>query len=117
MVAIVAVTLARPTMRSRFLSRICSHAVAEGALSLNPYPGIPNLYHANRAIIVWSADQLAALTGLRQDDLMKLAWSHVGAHAIEMPQARAAARGSRSCRSHRPCARFSLRSPGGRRSS
>lgn len=83
------------------LSRILSFAVAEGGLGSNPCEGVPNLYEANRADIIWeSADlallcehaskevgqaaRLAALTGLRQADLLKLSWSHVGAHAIEI---------------------------------
>lgn len=83
------------------LSRVLSHAVAEGALIVNPCAGIPNLYDSNRADIIWSPEdlarllthasievgyvaRLASLTGLRQGDLLKLSWSHVGKHAIEI---------------------------------
>lgn len=83
------------------LSRILSYAVAEGGLAANPCEGLPNLYQSNRADIIWdtesldclckhasqevaNAAKLAALTGLRQADLLKLAWSHVGANAIEI---------------------------------
>lgn len=83
------------------LSRILSYAVAEGGLTTNPCEGLPNLYQSNRAEIIWDDDslnrlckaaspevanaaRLAALTGLRQADLLKLAWSHVGANAIEI---------------------------------
>jgi integrase len=82
------------------LSRILSYAVAEGGLAANPCEGLPNLYQSNRAEIIWDADslerlckaaspevanaaRLAALTGLRQADLLKVAWSHVGPNAIE----------------------------------
>lgn len=83
------------------LSRILTFAVAEGGLGTNPCEGIPNVYSSNRADIIWEpadldrlcshaskevgqAARLAALTGLRQADLLKLSWSHVGAHAIEI---------------------------------
>lgn len=83
------------------LSRVLSYVVAEGGLAGNPCEGLPNLYQSNRAEIIWdvgslerlckaaspevgNAARLAALTGLRQADLLKLAWSHVGANAIEM---------------------------------
>ena len=83
------------------LSRILSFAVAEGGLSGNPCEGLPNLYRSNRAEIIWDAASLdklcsvaskevglaarfAALTGLRQGDLLRLSWSHIGENAIEM---------------------------------
>lgn len=83
------------------LSRVCSFAVAEGAITTNPCVGVPNLYEADRSDIIWEkgdldalcakaskevawAARLAALTGLRYGDLFKLAWSHVGEHAIEI---------------------------------
>lgn len=83
------------------LSRVLSFAVAEGALQANPCAGIPNLYHGNRSEIIWLpgdlthflgkvsreigwAARLAAHTGFRQGDLMRLQWGHVGKHAIEI---------------------------------
>lgn len=83
------------------LSRVLSFAVAEGGLASNPCEGLPNLYRNNRADIIWepeslvrlcehssaevaNAARLAALTGLRQADLLKLAWSHIGDQAIEI---------------------------------
>ena len=83
------------------LSRVCAYAVSEGALTINPCEGIPNLYESNRAEIIWTEDDLAALckvasaevanaaklaslTGLRYSDLFKLSWSHVGTNAIEI---------------------------------
>lgn len=83
------------------LSRVLSFAVAEGALLSNPCEGVPNLYSNNRADTIWTpedldrltavcspeiawAARLAALTGLRQADLLRLSWSHIGPHAIEI---------------------------------
>lgn len=83
------------------LSRVLSYVVAEGGLATNPCEGLPNLYQNNRADVIWDADsldrlckhasievanaaRLAALTGLRQADLLKLAWSHIGTNAIEI---------------------------------
>ena len=83
------------------LSRVLSFMVSEGALQLNPCEGIPNLYRSSRADIIWAAAdidalcqaaspqvargaRLAALTGLRVSDLLRLAWSHIGDLAIEM---------------------------------
>jgi integrase len=83
------------------LSRILSFAVAEGGLGSNPCEGVPNLYSNDRSDLIWEpadldalckvasaeighAARLAALTGLRQGDLLKLSWSHIGEHAIEI---------------------------------
>lgn len=38
--------------------------------------------HASKEVL--TAARLAALTGLRQSDLLKLSWSHIGANAIEL---------------------------------
>jgi integrase len=63
-------------------------------LSKNPCEGIDHLYSSDRADIIWTpqdlarllphaspemaqAVRLAALTGLRRGDLLKLSWSHV----------------------------------------
>lgn len=87
-------------MGKQVLSRILSFAVSEGGLTLNPCEGIPNLYHSDRSDLIWqqadldrlaqyaskevlTAARLAGLTGLRQSDLLKLSWSHVGSNAIE----------------------------------
>ena len=84
------------------LSRVMSYAVDPlGELGANPCEGIKQLYSANRADIIWTDDDiarfkavasneagwaidLAAHTGLRLGDLVKLAWSHVGKDAIIM---------------------------------
>jgi integrase len=76
------------------LSRVLSFGVAEGKLGSNQCEGIPHLYHSNRADLIWTPDDLekllphaspemaqavrvAALTGLRRGDLLKLSWTHV----------------------------------------
>ncbi|MCO5153346.1 MULTISPECIES: tyrosine-type recombinase/integrase [unclassified Shinella] len=84
------------------LSRILSYAVDPLAkIGTNPCEGIGRIYSANRAAIIWEADEmaqvlsacsteakfavrLAALTGLRAGDLFRLSWSHVGENAIIM---------------------------------
>jgi integrase len=82
------------------LSRVLSFAVDPlGKIAGNPCEGIKQLYSANRSEIIWtgadiaqlkktcSADvghaaDLAAHTGLRLGDLLRLSWSHVGEDAI-----------------------------------
>lgn len=82
------------------LSRILSHGVDPmGKLSSNPAEGIKHLYSSDRSEIIWTdADiaqvkagcseevkwviDLAAHTGLRVADLLRLSWSHVGPDAI-----------------------------------
>jgi integrase len=89
-------------MAKQVLSALLSFAVEEGKLGSNPCFGIPNLYKSDRSEIIWTDDdvarliisgasrevvwalELATLTGLRQGDLLKLSWSHVGELAIEM---------------------------------
>lgn len=83
------------------LSRVLSFAVSEGGLGSNPCEGIPNLYEADRSDFIWLAEdltqlskhaskevmwaaRLAALSGLRQGDLLKLSWTQIGANAIEI---------------------------------
>ncbi len=84
------------------LSRVCAYAVDPlGELNSNPCEGIKNLYKNDRSEIIWTADDLekirphaspevmnaillAAHTGLRSGDLVKMAWSHVGKDAIVM---------------------------------
>lgn len=81
------------------LSRLMSYAVEQGRLTSNPCEGFKSLYRSNRAEIIWTDDDLAALknaaspevyaaaqlaahTALRLGDLLRLSWSHVGDHAI-----------------------------------
>lgn len=83
------------------LSRLLSFAVGEGLLRSNICDGIPRIYRAQRADRIWSeedllrleavctpeiaaAARLAALTGLRQGDLLALPWSAVGPLAIDI---------------------------------
>lgn len=87
------------------LSRLLSYAVDPlGKIAGNPCEGIKQLYSANRSEIIWTeadlrqlkaggtdkpcpeeiknAIDLAAHTGLRLSDLLRLSWSHVGEDAI-----------------------------------
>jgi integrase len=82
------------------LSRLLSYGVDPlGIIATNPCEGIKQLYSANRSEIIWtqaniaqlkktsSADvghavDLAAHTGLRLGDLLRLSWSHVGDDAV-----------------------------------
>ena len=82
------------------LSRILSHAVDPmGKIASNPCDGIKHLYSSTRAEIIWTDDDinqlkaeaspevgfavdLAAHTGLRVGDLVRLSWSHIGPDAI-----------------------------------
>src|SRR5690349_21549178 len=84
------------------LSRVLAYAVDPlGELDSNPCEGIKQLYSGSRAGIIWTdediaqlkqtcseevalAVDLAAYTGLRVGDLVKLSWSHVGKDAIVM---------------------------------
>lgn len=88
-------------MGKQVLSRLLSFAVDEGKLATNACEGIANLYSADRSDLIWTEDdmaelarrasaeitfaaRLAALTGLRQGDLLRLTWSHVKKHSIEI---------------------------------
>lgn len=82
------------------LSRVLSHAVDPlGKIAGNPCEGIKQLYSGDRSEIIWTdsdvsalkstcsaeiahAVDLAAHTGLRLSDLLRLSWSHVGDDAI-----------------------------------
>jgi integrase len=82
------------------LSRVLSYAVDPlGKIASNPCEGIKQLYSGNRSEIVWTeadiakfkqtctaeiahAVDLAAYTGLRLGDLLRLSWSHVGEDTI-----------------------------------
>ena len=76
------------------LSRVLSFAVQQGKLATNPCEGMKRLYSGDRSEIIWTdehishfkdfcspevawAVDLAAHTGLRYGDLVRLAWSHV----------------------------------------
>ncbi len=88
-------------MAMQCLSRLLSFAGEEGLLLNNPCARIPGLYRADRSDLIWTdadltelavhapaditrAARLAALTGLRKGDLLRLSWSHVGPRAIEI---------------------------------
>jgi integrase len=91
------------------LSVVLSHGVELGKLASNPCEGIKKLYDNDRSEIIWTdadikelkagkvlksgqrkpcpiefahAVDLAAYTGLRESDLVRLCWSHVGEDAI-----------------------------------
>lgn len=82
------------------LSRILAYAIDPmGKITSNPCEGIKQLYANDRAAIIWTdediaqikatcsaeiahAVDLAAHTGLRVSDLVRLSWSHVGEDAI-----------------------------------
>ena len=82
------------------LSAVLSYAVDPlGKIAANPCEGIKQLYSSDRSAIIWTdadvaqlkktcpvvvaeAVDLAAHTGLRLGDLIRLSWSHVGEDAI-----------------------------------
>ena len=82
------------------LSRVLAYAVDPlGEISANPCEGIKQLYSTDRSEIIWTdadmgkvkafcsveirnAIDLAAMSGLRAGDLVRLAWSHVQDDAI-----------------------------------
>ena len=82
------------------LQRVLSFAVDTlGRLSGNPCRGLKNLYRVDRSEIIWTAadieklkrtclpevadaTDLAAHTGLRLGDLVRLSWSHIGEDEI-----------------------------------
>lgn len=81
------------------LSRVLAHAVELGRIAGNPCEGIKRLYNNDRSDIIWTdadlahikktcsaeiaqAVDLAAHTGLRLGDLLRLSWTHVGDDAI-----------------------------------
>jgi integrase len=84
------------------LSRVLSHAVDPlGKIAGNPCEGIRQLYSGDRAEIIWTEADIAALkkecpaeiaravdlashTGLRLGDLLRLCWSHVDEDAITL---------------------------------
>lgn len=96
------------------LSRVTSHAVDTlGKLSINPCEGIKTLYRgADRSELVWTpadieklkasapaltpAIDLAAHTGLRLSDIVRLSWSHIGDEEIVIATSKS--RGRRNAR-------------------
>lgn len=95
------------------LSRLCSHMVDPmGVIPANPCEGIRRLYASDRSDIIWTdedlarakavasaelgwAFDLAAHTGLRLGDLVRLSWSHVGQNAIEITASKSRRAGKR----------------------
>jgi len=88
-------------MAVQAFSRLFRFAQEEGLLKDNPCSKVPRLYKGDRSDLIWTADDLAelhkvaaspiylaatlaALTGLRKSDLLRLSWSHVSANAIEI---------------------------------
>lgn len=89
-------------MGLQVLSRLLSFGIEEGRLQHNAVEGITRLYRSDRSMIIWTAEDLAALkavaspevyravalaalTGLRKSDLLRLSWSHIKALSIEIP--------------------------------
>lgn len=81
------------------VSKVLQWAVDRGELQLNPMAGFRRLYRVNRAEAIWEPHhlatllahaapefsqtvRLAALSGLRLGDLIRLPWSAVGENAI-----------------------------------
>lgn len=81
------------------LRRVLSFGVDRGDLSLNIALNIEKLHHADRSAIIWETEdfekfdvtaslelraavRLAACTGLRRGDLLRLAWDDVGDASI-----------------------------------
>ena len=81
------------------LSLVLNWAVNRGELASNPVSNFPRIYKVNRADIIWephhletilaqadppiaAAIRLAAVTGLRKNDLIALPWSSVKENAI-----------------------------------
>ncbi len=89
-------------MAKQVLSAMLTFAVDEDLLATNPCIGMKNRYSNNRADRIWTpedlaqlartappqimfAARLAALTGLRRGDLLRLSWNHIGKLAIDLP--------------------------------
>jgi integrase len=99
------------------LSAMLTFAVDEGLIMNNPCKGMANRYQSDRSEIIWTdadvdrleklvddpkaavskeivwALKLACLTGLRQADLLKLAWSHVDEFSVEIKAGKSRKRG------------------------
>lgn len=98
-------------MAKQVLSSLLTFAVDNDMLTSNPCIGMKNRYSNNRADRIWTPDhlaalaekapqhvmyaaRLAALTGLRQGDLLRLSWGHVGKLAIDLPSTSKTGRGA-----------------------
>jgi len=94
------------------LSRVLSYGVDDGVLTMNACAGISHLYTNDRADVIWTTEdlealelgkpddtghrtgaaapeivwaaKLAALTGLRKSDLLRLSWGHIKPLSIEI---------------------------------
>lgn len=81
------------------LSTVFNWAVDRGELPRNPVADFPRIYRVDRADVIWEpqhlqlllahadseaahAVRLAAATGLRKNDLIRLPWTAVGEHSI-----------------------------------
>lgn len=90
-------------MGIQVLSRLLSFGMAEGKLMNNLCAKLDGIYQTDRSGLIWTdadldklakakhsspelvqAAKLAALTGLRQGDLLRLAWWHIKPHSIEI---------------------------------
>lgn len=91
------------------LALVINWAKQRGDLNANPLEDWPRLYRSNRAEAIWAkcdlvrllrnadanfrrAVLLAAFTGLRLDDLVKLTWADVGRDAITLTTAKSRGR-------------------------
>ena len=121
-------------MGIQVLSRVCSYAVEQGKLTVNPTEGIKALYASDRAAIIWiDADiarikavgspelgyaiDLAALTGLRRGDLLRVCWSHIQDNVIVFATSNPESGSRRRFRCMPSCAPRSRASRSGRRRS
>lgn len=92
-------------MGIQVFSRLLSFGMAEGLLMHNICKGIDGIYANDRSELIWTEDdlaklkahaspeimqaaRLAALTGLRQGDLLRLRWWHVKERSIEIEAAK-----------------------------
>lgn len=83
----------------RVISRLMNWIVDRGRLPTNVLSGMGNLYESDRSDLIWEAQHfdtfrphasvevlegidLAACTGLRRGDLVRLPWTAIGQHAI-----------------------------------
>jgi len=83
------------------LSRVLAFSVEQGDIAGNPCKGIPQLYSSDRSEAIWTDSDIVALkqrcspemadavdlashTGLREGDLLRLSWTHIGDDAIVM---------------------------------
>lgn len=88
-------------MGIQVLSRLMAFAIDLGKIRSNPCAKLGRLYDSDRSEIIWTADdftelekfaskevfqaaRLASLTGLRKSDLLRLSWSHIQPHSIEI---------------------------------